>query len=55
MLEQNGQLGGDIDILIGMDIIGCVDFALSQGTDGETWCSIRHPCSGYRTVFEGLS
>lgn len=55
MLEQNGQLGGDIDILIGMDIIGCVDFALSRGSDGETWCSIRHPSSGYRTLFEGLS
>ena len=54
-LEEDYQLGGDIEILIGMDIIGIVDFALTQKEDGEKWCSIRHPCSGYRTLFDGLS
>ena len=54
-LERNGQLGGEIDILIGMDVISSVDFAISRGNDGELWCSIRHPSSGYRTIFDGLS
>lgn len=54
-LEQDGQLGGDIDILIGMDVISNIEFAISRGHEGELWCSIRHPSSGFRTLFDGLS
>ena len=55
MLEKDGQLGGDIDLLIGMDVITRVDFAISRGNEGDLWCSIRHPSSGYRTLFDGKS
>ena len=55
MLERDGQLGGDIDLLIGMDVITRVDFAISRGNEGDLWCSIRHPSSGYRTLFDGQS
>ena len=54
-LEHDGQLGGDIDMLVGMDVICRIDFAISRGHEGDLWCSIRHPSSGYRIQFDGLS
>ena len=53
MLEEDNQLGGKIDILIGMDIIQRLDFAISTGVDGKVWCTIRHPASGFKIRFDG--
>lgn len=53
MLEENGQLGGDIAILKGMDIIQRDDFAVSQDGQGGSWFSFKHPSRGVRIDFEG--
>ena len=41
-LEEDSQLGG-VDVLIGMDIIGRGDFALSYDSNGVRWVSYLHP------------
>ena len=41
-LERDDQLG-DIDMLIGMDIIGRGDMALSTDAQGTRWMSYLHP------------
>lgn len=51
ILEQDGQLGNDIDALIGMDIISRGDFAVSRDELGNYWCSFRHPSAGSRIDF----
>ena len=49
-LEQNGQLG-DVDILIGMDIIGRGDAAITV-EDGQAWFSYCWPPRGKAIRFE---
>lgn len=46
-LEEDSQLGG-IDVLIGMDIIGAGDFALSYDSSGTRWVSYLHPSNRTR-------
>ncbi len=51
VLEHDGQLGEDVDVLIGMDIISRGDFAISQDEFGKIWCSFRHPSKRLRIDF----
>ena len=49
-LERDGQLG-DVDVLIGMDIMGRGDTAITiEG--GKAWFSFRHPPKGKAIRFE---
>ena len=52
-LEEDGQLGENIDILIGMDIIQRGDFAVTQDSSGDVWFSFRHPARQVRIDFDG--
>lgn len=47
-LEKDGQLKGEVDILIGMDFIGLGDMALSTDSSGRRWMSYLFPSRGRR-------
>lgn len=49
-LEQDGQLG-DVHVLVGMDIIGRGDTAITREGE-EAWFSFRHPPKGQAIRFE---
>ena len=52
-LESDDQLGG-IHVLLGMDIIGRGDFALSTDSKGVRWVSFLHPGMGRRLNLKSL-
>ena len=52
-LESDDQLRG-IHVLIGMDIIGRGDFALSTDSKGVRWVSFLHPGMGRRLNLKSL-
>ena len=49
-LERDGQLG-DIDILIGMNLIQTGDFAISTDKQGKPWFTFRGPSLGQKICF----